>query len=738
MERKGFVFSNRGLGYQLTVGIFFVVVIPALIIGSLLLIQRQRTLKQHAENTLSLMGQLKIEELNRTRQALRDAVDQLIHVPSNYSAYQQALTTRGEDDANLRLVQQNFSQTMNGFTSIRHMRLFSDSASRTFVEQGGEPPLSPNRVSRISQVAATTVTEIYEGFDGVPVIDVIVPIIGSNDSDILGYVVVTQNLDLAGNDPLPNIFEVIQEQIEIEDFPQAYLGLFDVSGRVLTSSQNDEAFSIKFAEHPSIEALNNDEGLSAQQIARGKVSEYDSPILGENVRGYFVELRDLGWVLIIEVPEVETLQPLLSETVPLLIIGFGGMILLALLWNAGVYRSIDAPLRRVNQLMTLFSPAERSEVYMPIERGDSAGKVHNTFIRLANQLSETVRRLQADNDIHERDISIISETGRLVQDVQDVSDLLEQFVRMICEHMPVLDYGQIFLLENDPIDSVVLMAGLGETGRRLLTQGYRQSLTQNSYFGQAVVDSKPILVRDLVRHPEQRQLDLMIETRTEAVIPMCIGESVVGIIDVHSRQEDVISLHDLSILSTVGTMVANAIEYYHLSSELVSGTYRRLGIDESRDVSLHESQDAVNAQAGKVSIYNRHTWTSLQEQAINARKPVVHREEDVVSFALPVILRGDVLGAVEWTIEAHRFNQNMLITAQELVERLSIAADNAQLFEQSQRLVERERLINEITRKLAVQTDVRQILQVAVRELGQALGTTETNITLDIGKHTTN
>jgi GAF domain-containing protein len=80
----------------------------------------------------------------------------------------------------------------------------------------------------------------------------------------------------------------------------------------------------------------------------------------------------------------------------------------------------------------------------------------------------------------------------------------------------------------------------------------------------------------------------------------------------------------------------------------------------------------------------------------------------------------------------------MLQTAQDLVDRLSIATDNAQLFEQSQRLVERERLINEITRKLSTQTDVRQILQVAVRELGQALGTTETNITLDIGKQTTN
>jgi GAF domain-containing protein len=215
---------------------------------------------------------------------------------------------------------------------------------------------------------------------------------------------------------------------------------------------------------------------------------------------------------------------------------------------------------------------------------------------------------------------------------------------------------------------------------------------------------------------------------------MNIGESIVGIIDLHSRQHNAFSARDLSILSTVGAMIANAVEYYHLSSELVTGTYRRTDSVDIRDARSQRSADAVSAQAGKVAIQRSHNWTDLQEEAIKVRKAVVHREADVVSFALPIIFRGEVLGAVEWTIEAYRFSQNMLQTAQDLVDRLSIATDNARLFEQSQRLVERERLINEITRKLAAQTDVRQILRVAVRELGQALGTTETNITLDMGK----
>lgn len=744
MEQERFSLTNhrlvlhRGLGYQLGLGILIIIVLPALIMGSLLLIQRQRALKQDAEDTLSLLGQLKVEEIIRTQRELRDAMEQLISVPSNYDVYQRALMSRGNNDENLQEVQQNFEQTMDSFASIHHIRLYSSNAVGTLVEQGPEPPIISSRLSQIAQITATTVTDIYEGVDGIPVVDVIVPVVENNATRIIGYVIVTQNLTLAGNDPLPTMFAPVQQSLELDGFSSAYVGLFDPSGRILASSDSEQAFSIDLAQHPSIETLHFGEGLSTQQIERGAVREYDSPIFNENVRGYFVEIEELSWILIIEVPEVDVLQPLLSRTVPILVIGFGGIILLALVWNISVYRSVDAPLRQLSQAISLFSPTESSHKLVPVERQDAVGKVHNTFVELSDQISQTVKRLQSDNDIYARDMSIISEAGRLVQDVQDVSYLLEQFVRMICEHIPIIDYGQIFLLEADVIDSAVLIAGTGDTGRRLLSQGYRQSLTETSHLGQVVITGKPILVKDLDKHPEKRQLDLMIESQTEAIIPMCIGESVIGIIDIHSRQQGIFTAHDLTILSTVGAMIANAVEYYHLSSELVTGMYRQIHVEDSREIRVQRSVDTVSAQVGKSSIQKSYNWTHLQEEAVKARKAVVHRQKDMVSFALPIVLRGEVLGAVEWSIEAHRFNQNMLLTAQELVDRLSIATDNARLFEQSQRLVERERLINEITRKLSTQTDVRQILQVAVRELGQALGTTETNITLDIGKHTTN
>lgn len=67
------------------------------------------------------------------------------------------------------------------------------------------------------------------------------------------------------------------------------------------------------------------------------------------------------------------------------------------------------------------------------------------------------------------------------------------------------------------------------------------------------------------------------------------------------------------------------------------------------------------------------------------------------------------------------YNENMRLLARELAARLAVNADNARLLEQSQRLAERERLVNTITERLSRQTSVEQVLQVAIRELGQAL-----------------
>jgi GAF domain-containing protein len=85
---------------------------------------------------------------------------------------------------------------------------------------------------------------------------------------------------------------------------------------------------------------------------------------------------------------------------------------------------------------------------------------------------------------------------------------------------------------------------------------------------------------------------------------------------------------------------------------------------------------------------------------------------------------------VEWELPTADFSNYKLQLAQELVNRLAISLDNARLFQESRRAINRERMVNEIAARLTGQTDIDEILQTAVREVGRALGAPQVNINL--------
>jgi sigma-B regulation protein RsbU (phosphoserine phosphatase) len=66
-----------------------------------------------------------------------------------------------------------------------------------------------------------------------------------------------------------------------------------------------------------------------------------------------------------------------------------------------------------------------------------------------------------------------------------------------------------------------------------------------------------------------------------------------------------------------------------------------------------------------------------------------------------------------------------------LASQIAVTVQNARNLVQSKRLAEREALVNIITQKIQSATTVEDALQVAVRELGHAVGMKSTMVTLD-------
>jgi hypothetical protein len=137
--------------------------------------------------------------------------------------------------------------------------------------------------------------------------------------------------------------------------------------------------------------------------------------------------------------------------------------------------------------------------------------------------------------------------------------------------------------------------------------------------------------------------------------------------------------------------------------------------------------------AGSTGINSSASLDEVRQAALTRGEVVVgtRTANNTIPLAVPIRLRGQLLGTVEWEVPEAEFDQDKTQLAQALTDQLAVNLENARLFQESQRATERERLVNEISARLTGQNDIDQILQTAVREVGIALRSPQVSIRLN-------
>lgn len=333
----------------------------------------------------------------------------------------------------------------------------------------------------------------------------------------------------------------------------------------------------------------------------------------------------------------------------------------------------------------------------------------------------------------------------------DLAELLKRTVNYIRDRFAFY-HVQIFLVDRDS-KFASLAASTSEGGESLTQRGYRLAIGTQSTIGQAIMTGEPIIValdESIALSPHVTEMAL--EASSELALPLAIGDQAIGVLDVQSTRPNAFSQEDIDSLQIIATHVSVAISNAKLFEEQRSALNENRRLFLEAELNLREIQrlnQRLTGQAWEEYLRSRNTetvgytlvqnqlrkdtiWTPMLEQAASKRRPMIDNEGDRQVVAVPVELRGRVIGAIEVEMGSAVRQSDALEMLQSVAQRLALSIDNARLFEQAQELAQQEFEVNTISARIQGATSMDEIAELAISELGRILGAEQASIRLGV------
>jgi len=377
------------------------------------------------------------------------------------------------------------------------------------------------------------------------------------------------------------------------------------------------------------------------------------------------------------------------------------------------------------------------------EEYGKAQEIANIELRnLQGELEKRVEQRTAEldtlnrrNEKRARQFEAIAQVARSISSAQRLDILLPQVTDVISREFGFYHVG-VFLLDNRK-EYAVLSAANSPGGQRMLERNHRLKVGETGIVGFAAGTGKARIALDTGVDATFFNNPDLPETRSEIALPLRIGENVIGVIDVQSKQPNAFDEEDVNTLSTLADQVSiaiqNAKQYEEtnrafaesevLTRQFVQGGWRQFTKSQKLFGIRHTGTKATLLYGKNKNGKNEGDVPSDREQARGKTRGA--------SLSLPVKLRGEVIGSVDVRSAANRqFDQDELDIVTAIIERAAIAMENARLLAESQKRAAKERTIGEISAKISAQSDIEELIKTAARELNRTLPGTEIAIQL--------
>lgn len=463
--------------------------------------------------------------------------------------------------------------------------------------------------------------------------------------------------------------------------------------------------------------------------------------------------------------------------------GIGAAVVLGLVYI--LLRSVTAPLdvlRAGAEQLSAAPVGPAAPTPLPVDGEDDLASIVGTMNTLSGRLARSYQVL--DQRVEERtseltarigQLRTIIEVARAASELSTMTDTADQVVELDALLQSIVDvvrrrlslyYVGLFLLDETALDApsstgasdIVLRAGTGEAGARMVARGHRLVVGEGM-IGWAVANGQARVALEAemdfvrVRNPD------LPDTRSEAAIPLRVivrseelasAESdlstgtrsgaiaadttarrvVIGALTVQDDEPGAFDEATLDLLQTMadllGIIIQNARRYRDARTTLAA----------LRQSYGREAQEGwfrvLGGQAGYLSTRAGNLVPTAGPMNAPMRQAVMRQEvvEADGALVVPIAARGQTLGALRLQRAGSaagdasvggQWTDREVGLVQTIVEQLGLALDSARLYEDTQISASRERTAREIADRMRATLDWDELMQTAIREIGRAV-----------------
>jgi GAF domain-containing protein/HAMP domain-containing protein len=280
-------------------------------------------------------------------------------------------------------------------------------------------------------------------------------------------------------------------------------------------------------------------------------SSYDS----REVVAFVSSIPEAKAAFVIEVPQTALFSAIYPLIPYIILILLGVSISVPVLIILGVRRMV-APLLELSETTSRFAEGDWY-LRSTIDRSDEIGLLSHSFNSMADELTSLYRSLETKVEERTREIKTASEVAHIASSAHHLRELLQRTVSLVIERFGYYDASIFLMDETGEYATLTVSAAL--EGEKIESRDYKSAIGSQSLIGWVTKNRQAYMAANVDEDPFYKQDGLPTETKSEIVVPITLGDRLLGVIDVQSMQIAGFTQEDLSVIQTLANQIAPAI-----------------------------------------------------------------------------------------------------------------------------------------------------------------------------------